>query len=236
MRLLRKKVPERQKTKELQDAVLSWFACCGRDFPWRNTTNAFCILIAEVLLRQTQAERVVEPYLELIAKYPDPQSLSQASIEELRQRFKALGLVKRADHLLNAACVLMKSYGGQVPKDLKALASLPGMGIYSTRAILCLGFGEPYPMIDEGSGRVLRRVLDLASKGPAYSDSDLLQTAEAIMPKASCREFNLGLIDIAAIYCHVRNPECAPCPLLGVCSHGQSIVNASPRCNKEFST
>ena len=215
------------KISRLRESVLKWFRANGRCFPWRQTSDPFHILLAESLLRQTQATRLAEPYLELTSKYPDAHALANANVDELRSWFKPFGLVKRADRLVKAAHMLVESYGGRVPKDPKALAALPGMGIYSTRAVLCLGFGEPYPMVDEGSGRVLRRTLDLAPKGPAYSDSRLLQIAEVILPKASCREFNLGLIDIAAIYCHVKTPECVPCPLLDVCGHGQRIAMIS---------
>jgi A/G-specific adenine glycosylase len=206
--------------KTLQQFVISWFSAHGRDFPWRNTKDPFHILVAEVLLRQTQATRLVKPYLELTSKYPDSYALAKADIGELRAWFKPLGLVKRADCLVQTARLLVDDYQGQVPKDLKVLISMPGIGIYSSRAVLCLGFGVPVPMIDEGSGRVLRRILDMAHKGPAYCDSDLLKAAEAIIFQASCRDFNLGLIDIAAAYCKTQTPQCADCPLFAVCSFG----------------
>ena len=225
VRLLRKKVTERQKTKELQDAVLSWFVTCGRDFPWRNTRNAFYILIAEVLLRQTQAERVVKPYLELVSKFPNPQSMTEADVAELRDWFHPLGLVKRADRLVETARILVRDFGRKVPRELEQLKNLPGFGEYSARAILCLAYNIQVPMIDEGSGRVLRRVLNLHSNRPAYSDRHLIAFAEKLLPKGLARDFNLGLIDIAAIYCHSKNPECAPCPLLKVCSCGRHTID-----------
>lgn len=206
------------KTTRLRESVLKWYRKNGRYFPWRQTSNPFHVLLAEYLLRQTQATRLVKPYLELTSKYPDADSLARADVGELRAWFKPLGLVKRADCLVQTARLLVDNYQGQVPKDVRALTSMPGMGIYSSRAVLCLAFGKPYPMIDEGSGRVLRRVLGIDHKGPAYCDSNLLQIAERIVPQASCREFNFGLIDIAATYCKVTNPKCAECPLTVVCS------------------
>lgn len=217
--LLRREVADRQKTKALQNAVLHWFACHGRNFPWRKTSNAFHILIAEALLRQTQAERVVETYLELIASYPDPRSLSKVSKDELRQRFRLLGLAKRADRLVDAAKRIVDEYEGVVPSDLDALIKLPGIGIYNSRAILCMAFGKRVPMIDESSGRLLRRVLGLVSKSPAYSDRQLLELATKIMPKESGRDFNLGLLDIAAAFCHHGKPVCAECPIFRICSY-----------------
>lgn len=196
----------------------------GRDFPWRQTRNAFHILLAEALLRQTQAFRLVRPYLELTDRYPDAEALAKADVHELREWFKPLGLVARADRLVRASQIIVDQHGGGVPNALPALLALPGLGTYSARAVLCLAFGARVPMIDEGSGRVLRRVLGMSSKGPAYSDPQLLQTAQALLPETAVREFNFGLIDIAAAYCHARIPACAQCPLLDVCRHGQHEV------------
>jgi A/G-specific adenine glycosylase len=203
----------------LIQSVVTWFRSYGRTFPWRSTSNSFHILIAEVLLRQTQANRVVEPYLELIERYPNPQTLAEADTMELRKWFRPLGLVKRADFLVQCAQILIKDYEGQVPGNLKVLESLPGLGKYSARAILCLGFNKPIPMIDEGGGRVLRRVFGHEPRGPAFSDPALMDATIRILPNESPRDFNLGLIDIANAYCHPNKPDCLECPLLKECSY-----------------
>ncbi len=201
----------------LRHVVLDWFSKNGRDFPWRNTNNAFFILIAESLLRQTQAERVVDPYLTLISKFPDPQSMAQANVAQLREWFHPLGLVKRADRLVETSKILVCDFAGRVPDRLEQLKGLPGLGEYSARAVLCLAYNIQVPMIDEGSGRVLRRILNVHSKRPAYSDRKLIATAEKMLPKGFARSFNLGLIDIAAFYCHVKKPSCLSCPLTKNC-------------------
>ena len=222
-----------EKVKGLQSAVLKWFADHSRDFPWRNTSNAFFILIAEALLRQTQADRVMEPYLTLVSKFPDPQSMAQANVLQLREWFQPLGLVKRADRLIETSKILVRDFAGRVPDGLEQLKELPGLGEYSARAVLCLAYNIQVPMIDEGSGRVMRRVLNLHSKRPAYSDSKLIATTEKMLPKGFARSFNLGLIDIAAVYCQSKKPECSPCPLLYVCSYGQQVVKVSHHSRRE---
>ncbi len=216
---------KRRVSQELATSVVSWFHCNGRDFPWRDTRNPFHILIAEVLLRQTQANRVVGPYVHLVTTYPDPASLAEADVDGLRQWFRPLGLVRRADRLVECAHRLLRDYGGQVPRDLRDLQSLPGIGRYSARATLCMAFNYPLPMIDGGSGRVLRRVLGLSDSGPAYSDVRLAEIAERILPYSHPREFNLGLIDIGAAYCHPRTPDCSECLLLQVCIVGSRRVS-----------
>lgn len=209
-------------TQSFQKAVLAWFEQNGRDFPWRNTSNPFHVLVAEVLLRQTQAKRVANPYLDLIERYPDPRTLAKADVNALRLWFKPLGLVRRADLLVEAAQVLLKEHGGDVPRDLESLLKLPGIGRYIAGATLCLSFGEPFPMVDEASGRVLRRVLGMNSEGPAYTDSNLLNAAETLLPHPMVKEFNLGLIDIAAAHCSPRKPKCTTCPVAKYCSYPNS--------------
>ena len=130
--------------RELSASVVEWFRGNGRAFPWRDTTNPFHVLVAEVLLRQTQAWRVAGPYLQLIDMYPDPQSLADADVESLRKWFRPLGLVKRADRLIECARILVRKYGGQVPQGLQELEALPGIGRYSARAILCTAFGRDW--------------------------------------------------------------------------------------------
>ena len=216
---------KRRVSQELATSAVSWFRCNGRDFPWRDTSNPFHILIAEVLLRQTQANRVVGPYVHLVTTYPDPASLAEADVDGLRQWFRPLGLVRRADRLVECAHRLLRDYGGQVPRDLRDLQSLPGIGRYSARATLCMAFNYPLPMIDEGSGRVLRRVLGLSDSGPAYSDVRLAEIVARILPDSHAREFNLGLIDIGAAYCHPRTLDCPECPLLEYCKVGSCKVS-----------
>jgi A/G-specific adenine glycosylase len=182
------------------------------------------VLIAESLLRQTQADRVAQRYLELIAKFPDPQSMAQANVLKLREWFQPLGLFKRADRLVETAKILIRDYDGRVPDKLAQLKNLPGFGEYSARAIMCLAYNAQVPMIDEGSGRVLRRILHLRSNRPAYSDRKLRATTEKLLPKGFARSFNLGLIDIAALFCHSKNTGCLLCPLADYCSYGQHIV------------
>jgi A/G-specific adenine glycosylase len=206
-----------QKLDFFTKVVLQWFTHNGRDFPWRKTANPYNIFVAESLLRRTKANQVVETYLILIERYPTPEALSNVDMNELRQIIQPLGLVKRADLLIGAAKRIVQEHGGMIPNDLHMLSALPGIGIYSSRAILCLSFNAAVPMIDESSGRLLRRVLDLPSNGPAYSDRKLLKIAETIIPVDSARAFNLGMLDIAFAYCHHNIANCPRCPLNGIC-------------------
>ena len=205
-------------------AVENWFSVSGRTFPWRQSSNSFHLLVAEVLLRRTQAERVIGPYLDLIARYPHVRDMADADVAWLREWFRPLGLVGRADLLIDAARAILERHGGEVPRDLKVVETLPGMGRYSARAVHCLAHGGAVPMIDESSGRLLRRLLGLSGTGPAYNDRKLFEYTEALIPHDTIRAFNLGLLDIAAAYCRVSSPDCIECPLGELCSWGRLVT------------
>jgi A/G-specific adenine glycosylase len=209
--------------------VIQWFANNGRDFPWRNTKNSYHIFLAEILLRQTQAERVVGPYLRLIERYPTSEALSRASVGNLRKWFRPLGLVRRADQLISGTKLIMSKHGGLIPRSLDALLTLPGLGEYSARAVACLAFGAKVPMIDESSGRLLRRVFNLEPRGPAYCDRQLLEIAEALIPAENARGFNLGLLDIASAYCHHNTPNCLDCPIGKICSYSLNCTSVAEK-------
>ena len=210
--------------ESLHCIVEDWFAQNERDFPWRQTSNSFHVLIAEVLLRRTQAQRVVEPYLHLIERYPDVQDMAAADVSWLRRWFRPLGLVNRALRLVEAANIILDQHGGEVPDDLSEIESLPGLGRYSACAVLCLAHGGAVPMIDESSGRLLRRLMGLSGARPAYSDKDLFDRAQKLIPHHGSRCSNLGLLDIAAVYCHVSSPECGQCPLRSLCVRGRKVM------------
>lgn len=183
-------------------------------------------MIAEILLRRTQAERVVDSYLKLIKEYPNPEALSRADHKELKGIFRPLGLFKRAETLVEISNKIVCDYKGQIPDKISEVAKLPGMGTYSSQALLCLAFNEEVPMIDESSGRLLRRVYNLNKERPAYSDKKLSRIAKSIIPADHSREFNLGLLDIAAAFCHSKTPDCPNCPLTKVCSHYEANVDS----------
>ena len=208
-------------SKSVRRSILSWSGANQRVFPWRETRNPFHIVVAEILLRRTQATRVIQPYFKLIRKFPSPETLSSANVEDLREVFRPLGLVQRTDQLLRLARVIVNNHHGRVPRDLGKLLQLPGLGTYSARAVMSLAFGERVPMLDESSGRVLRRLADLPKDGPAYASKSLLAFAEALLPRRSARRFNLGLLDLAASNCRPRVPLCDTCPLCRLCRHAE---------------
>jgi len=124
--------------------------------------------------------------------------------------------------LIDASKIIIQKHGGQIPENIDAIATLPGMGIYGSHAVMCLAFSESVPMIDESSGRLLKRAFHIDLKGPAFSNRELLNFATCIIPIRKARDFNLGLLDIAAAYCHCNNPDCLNCPVQKICLYKSS--------------
>ncbi|WP_144440290.1 A/G-specific adenine glycosylase [Limnochorda pilosa] len=207
--------------------VVYWFRRNGRHYPWRTSTDPFHVLLAEILLRRTQADRVVPTYLELTHRFPSPMAMARANPQSLRRLLQPLGLVRRADCIIETSRLLVRQHAGRVPRNLEALLQLPGVGAYSARAVLCTAFNDPVPMVDESSGRLMRRLMDLPGRGAAYADHRLRRAAEEFLPKHRSKEFNLGILDIAAAFCRPTKPLCKACPVAHLCEHSSRLSMAT---------
>lgn len=201
-------------------ALLSWFRLNRRSFPWRRTRSAYHILVAEFLLRRTQANQVVRVYEEIIRIYPDISSLARANPNRLRRIIAPLGLRSRADHLLAAARELKSRHSCSIPPNYSALTSLPGIGRYAAHAILSLAYHQNLPMVDEGVARILRRVFGISESKPATCDPEVWELASTLIPRHLEQSYNLALLDLAALVCKPTNPRCGECPLSVYCSFG----------------
>ena len=211
---------------KLRADLLTWFQSHGRHFPWRNTRDLYKILIAEKLVQQTAVrEYVVEVYTALAERYPNPTALSSANEQDLAQRLSGLGLNYRASELKRLALSIVEKFEGVVPTDLTALQSLPGVGPYSARAVLSIGLGKNYGVVDTNVARILFRVLGIKEKMPSNParNRQLLAIMDSLVPTGSEREFNLGLIDLGALVCLPKQPHCNTCPIALHCKYFASL-------------
>lgn len=194
-----------------------------RDFPWRRTRDPWKILIAEVLLQKTDAEKIAPVYEELVSRYPSPSDLANACLEDVQVFFTNIGLIKRAELLIRTARRLAEEHNNKVPLEEGTLLSLPGVGRYTANAVICLATDARVPMVDESIGRTLRRVFGLPNSIPAWRDKMLWDFAEEIMPHKGCRRYNLALIDFSAKVCRARALQCEVCPFPSICSFFKSF-------------
>ena len=118
---------------------------------------------------------------------------------------------------------ILSEYGGKIPDTERDLLKLKGVGHYTANAVLAFAYGKCVPVVDSNIARVLRRYFNLENKKPAYADRDLWALAKKVLPLTNCREYNYGLLDLAALICHPKNPECEKCPLREYCSYEKSL-------------
>lgn len=205
----------------LRDELLKWFVENGRSFSWRKSTTPFVVLITEILLKKTTAG-VVEHFLPgFLARYPDPFSIDEGSVEELRDFLAPLGLsMQRAVQMKSLARELIRNYGGQVPSQLSQLLELPGVGPYSATAVRCYAFGEIEAPVDTNVARIIVRFHGISpSRSEARKSPEVWELAKDFVGQdtMTVREINWALLDLGAQICTARKPKCARCPLEKKC-------------------
>ena len=138
-------------------AVLAWGAASMRDLPWRAERDPWRILVAEVMLQQTQVDRVIPKWTAFLEAFPTPAACAEASLGDLLRLWQGLGYPRRARNLQAAAVVAVDRHGGQLPDDLEALLALPGIGPYTARAVLAFAFERDVAVVDTNIARILAR-------------------------------------------------------------------------------
>jgi A/G-specific adenine glycosylase len=202
--------------RRFQHRLLKWYRQHGRDLPWRQTSDPYKILVSEVMLQQTQVERVIPKYHEFLERYPTLQDLADASADEVRATWYPLGYNIRPFRLHGIARETVARYGGALPKDPDALLSFKGIGRYTAGAIRSFAFNEDAPILDTNVMRVLHRVF-IGAGDPKLQKSKLWALSEALIPRGKGYDFNQALMDFGAIVCTAREPYCLLCPMKDCC-------------------
>lgn len=217
---------------QVRERLLAWYQTSHRDLPWRQTRDPYRILVSEVMLQQTQAERVVPKYHQFLSRFPTVHSLAAATPGEVIRAWAGLGYNRRAVSLLRAAQVIVERHGGQLPPDRSTLERLPGVGRYTSGAVLCFAFGEDVGFWDTNIARVLHRVF-VGPELPArrLSPRQLDALVERLVPRGRGYEWNQALIELGAVQCTARRPACPTCPLQTCCRafpEIQALLGALP--------
>jgi A/G-specific adenine glycosylase len=202
----------------LASLLLGWYEFNARSIPWRNNPDPYKVLISEVLLQQTRVETVIPYYHRWMKRFPTIYSLAQADLEEVLTAWEGLGYYSRARNLHKAAKTIVDEFGGKIPQDPKILQSLPGIGRYTAAAIASIAFGADAAALDGNIRRVLARVFNLDV--PARSlqgERRLWELAEAHLPPGRAGDYNQALMDLGAVICTPRLPDCPKCPLESIC-------------------
>jgi A/G-specific adenine glycosylase len=204
-------------------AIVTWYYKYGRDFPWRNTDHPFHVLVAEIMLQQTFARKVIHPYEQFITSYPTPEKAARGRTSKMEEVFRPLGLLYRAGTLREASKVIVKEFGGGVPSGRIELLSLPGVGPYIAAAVQSIAFDLHAPVVDANVSRIMARFFGSSENqtNKGLSQTEAWELAEYLAPKGSTRDFNLGLIDFGALVCKHYNPRCDDCRLHKKCRNYQ---------------
>ena len=156
------------------EAIVDWYATAARDLPWRQPgTDAWAVLVSEVMLQQTPVARVEPVWREWMARWPTPADLAGVSPADVIRAWGKLGYPRRALRLREAAVAVVERHGGVVPDDVVALEALPGIGTYTARAVACFGYGQPQPVVDTNVRRVVARLLHGRAEAATARASDL---------------------------------------------------------------
>ncbi len=191
-----------------------------RVFPWRSTRNPYHILIAEMMLRRTQAKQVVGVYNQFILRYPDPYLLMSALTEEVIQTLYPLGLAWRAPAFQQIARVLVTALNGTVPEQYETLLTLPGVGDYVASAVCCFSFNQAIPIIDTNTVRVAGRLFGIPTHAESRRRQPVRQLLKDLLDHQDPRTYNYTMLDFAASVCTVTSPHCEICPVSSQCITG----------------
>lgn len=208
-------------TEQLSKPLTEWFARFGRDLPWRRTRDPYAIMVSEFMLQQTQVATVIPYFERWLIRFPDFTALAAASEPEVLAAWQGLGYYARARNLHRAAKEVVARHGGRLPDDPMAIATLPGVGRYTAGAIASFAFDRPVAAVDANIARVLARIIDLQEAVDSTSGAARLwSAAEALLPKGETggRLHTSALMELGALLCLPRQPQCLICPVRRVCA------------------
>ena len=197
------------------EMLLKWYDENKRTLPWRGTNDPYRIWLSEIMLQQTRAETVKAYYARFLQRFEDIFALAGAPIDEILKMWEGLGYYSRARNLHKAAKIIAEN-GGIFPDTVKGLEKLPGIGPYVARAIASIAWNECAAALDGNQMRVISRLLGIARilKTPF----DIENEAMELISRSRPGDYNQALMDLGSAICTPKNPDCANCPLKGVCA------------------
>ena len=212
-------VPQPPARQLFRRKLLSWYRANGRSLPWRTTSDPYHILVSEVMLQQTQVDRVLPKYDEWLAKYPTLAALAAADESDVSQTWRPLGYNIRPRRLHAIARESVARYGGTLPSDEATLLSFKGIGEYTAGAVRSFAFGQRAAILDTNVARVLFRIFVGRGAPKAHAmRRHLWSISRTVLPMRRVFDFNQALMDFGATLCTARKPKCLLCPMRDGCA------------------
>jgi A/G-specific adenine glycosylase len=231
-------MPPQGNQAEIRKHLLHWFRKYQRDLPWRRNKDPYRIWVSEIMLQQTRVAAVIPYYERFLAKFPDIPALAGAPEEEVLRLWSGLGYYGRARNLQRAAQQMVASHGGDFPRTADEALALPGIGSYTAAAILSIAFGALHAVLDGNVARVLAR-LD-AVRGDLRERSRwhaLQKSADKLLDPKSPSDWNQAMMELGAMLCTPRAPQCLLCPIAKFCRARQlGLTDVIPEKRKKRAT
>jgi len=213
-----------------QRRALAWYRFHQRRLPWRATRDPYKILVSEVMLQQTQVDRVVPKYHEFLQRYPTVEALAQAPTAELRRVWYPLGYNVRPLRLRRMARRAVRDHAGRIPASYDGLLAMDGIGRYTAGAVLSFAFQQDAPIVDTNVARLLSRYFGLRGDLKRGRDQRRLWTmATAVIPRGKGYLINQAMMDLGATVCTARVAACHRCPLRRGCRSTVRYADAAPQ-------
>ncbi|MCX7551045.1 A/G-specific adenine glycosylase [Xanthomarina sp. F2636L] len=210
--------------------LTSWYSINKRNFPWRNTTNPYCIWLSEIILQQTQIKQGLPYYEAFIHKYPTVFDLANASESDILKLWQGLGYYSRARNLHATAKHVVENLDGQFPDNYKDLLKLKGIGDYTASAIASICYNENTAVLDGNVFRFLSRYFGIDTPiNTTLGFKTFKNLAQDIIDPTNPAEHNQAIMDFGSRQCSPSSPDCTICPFNKTCvAYRDGLVNRLP--------
>jgi A/G-specific adenine glycosylase len=199
-------------------SIVLWYRQNKRDLPWRSTQNPYFIWLSEIILQQTRVQQGLSYYKKFVKLFPTIKSLAEADEQLVLKTWQGLGYYSRARNLHHTAKIVLEEFNGIFPSNYKDIKSLKGVGDYTAAAIASFAYNLPHAVVDGNVYRVLSRYFDESTPYDTSQGKKLFQVyADELLDPENPAEHNQAIMELGALICTPKNPQCAECPLQDSC-------------------
>ena len=219
--------------KQIISKLLRWYAKSKRDLPWRllqenNLPNPYYVFVSEYMLQQTTVPTVKTRFEEFIKKWPTLKDLAKTKEPNILKFWSGLGYYSRARNLLKAAKIINKKFNSKIPREYDELISLPGIGDYTAKAIMGIGYNESVMPLDANIERIFARLYAL-NQPLVKIKKQLQEQSQYFRSKKQSSNLIQSFMDYGSLICTPRNPNCSICLIQKYCmGHEKNLQNQIP--------
>ena len=207
-------------SKTFSKALLDWYACFGRELPWRFKggahPNPYIVLVSELMLQQTTVKTVLSYFDRFIKRFPNVESLASAPLEEVYLYWQGLGYYTRAKSLHQSAQIIVSDFNGVFPSKKEDVLKLKGFGAYTVSSFLAFAFNAPQTVVDGNVIRIMARLYHLTDPVDEIMQ-DVIQKAQNLTDTQNAADYASAIMDLGATICTKKNPLCNQCPVSDFC-------------------